>query len=246
MDQSDYIVKLLLKFGMQDSNCVSTPMELNCKLTRQSELKLTSQPFREVLGSIMYLMLATRPDLCFALGYPSRFQDCATDVHWNHLKRILRYLRGSKEMRLVYKRGNAKPLIGYVDADWANDVDERKSTTGFIFQVFGNTVVWSSKKQGLVAMSTTEAEYVAASTATSEAIWLTTILEDLRIDSQKPITLFEDNAGCIFVARNPETRRSKHIEVKYHCLRDHVMKKNIELLPVSSKDQVQKGVQTIG
>ena len=112
---------------------------------------------------VMYLMLGSRPDLCFSVSYFSRFQDCAQTVHWNYLKRVLRYLRGTASYELVYTRdANAQPLKGFVDSDWANDVDDRRSTSGFLFEVYGNTVSWTSRKQGLVALSTTEAEYVAA------------------------------------------------------------------------------------
>lgn len=128
---------------------------------------------------------------------------------------------------MILRRSNAEPLAGYVDADWANDTTERKSTTGFTLQVFGNTVIWCSRKQGLVAISTTEAEYIAAATGVTEAIWTTKVLEDLCIDPMKPITLYEDDVRMyIFFT---ESRRSKHIDMKYHCLRDHVGKKNIKL-----------------
>lgn len=96
----------------------------------------------------MYLMLASRPDLCYAVGYLSRFQDCATEAHWTHLKHIMRYLKGTSDLKLVYKRSESDPLIGYADSDRANDTCDRKSTSGFLFQVYGNTILWSSKKTG--------------------------------------------------------------------------------------------------
>ena len=186
----------------------------------------------------MYLMLATRPDICFAVSFLSRMQDEATDNHFAHLKRVLRYLKGTQDFKLVYTRGNERPLQGYADADWANDPTDRKSTSGFLLQVFGSTVFWSSKKQALVATSTTEAEYVSACLATMEANWLTKLLNDLNIDAQQPIPIYEDNNGCIFISQNPETKRSKHIDVNYHYLRELVWNKKIELVGIQSKEQV--------
>lgn len=239
IDQEDYIERILERFRMKDCNPVLTPMEVGCKLSRKTdEESPTSEPFREALGAVMYLMLASRPDICFAIGYLSRFQDCATDVHWNHLKRVLRYLRGTSKMKLVYKQSDSEPLVGYADADWANDAYDRKSTSGYLFQVFGNTVLWSSKKQGLVTTSTTEAEYVAAASASMEAIWLTKIFADLHVDPKIPVKIYEDNVGCIYVAKNPETKRSKHIDVKFHFLRDRVWRKEIKLVGIESKNQV--------
>lgn len=240
IDQNDYILRILDRFGMNECNAAQTPMMANCKLQRKTDVETyTTHPYREVLGAIMYLMLATRPDLCYAVGYLSRYQDCATDTHWTHLKHILRYLKGTTDMKLVYKRSEiVDPLVGYAVADWANDTFDRKSTSGFLFQVYGNTILWSSKKQGLVTTSTTEAEYVAASSASMEAIWLIKMFTDLRVDPCLPVKIFEDNVGCIYVARNPETKRSKHIEVKYHFLRDRVWRKEIDLVGIESKNQL--------
>lgn len=117
----------------------------------------------------MYLMLGTRPD---QINLFSRYQDKATCEHWNCVKRVLRYIKGTTGMHLMYTRKDeATPLVGYVDSDWANDPDDRRSTSGYLFEVYGNLISWTTKKQGLVTLSTAEAEYVAASQAVCEAIW---------------------------------------------------------------------------
>jgi len=238
IDQSDYLLRILERFGMKDCNPVSTPMEMNCKLRRNDDANVTKLPYKELLGSLMYLMLCTRPDLCFAVGYLSRYQDNATDEHFAHLKRVLRYLKDTASMKLVYKRSAELPLVGYADSDWANDLDDRKSTSGFLFQVYGNTVMWCSKKQPIVTCSTTEAEYVSAATAAMEASWFIKVLSDLQIDPMLPVKIYEDNQGCIYVSRNPETKRSKHIDVKFHYLRECVWNKRIALVGIPSRQQV--------
>ncbi len=220
IDLSHYIADILNRFGMTDCNTVSTPMMKNLKLSKGSDENHTSEPYRELLDSLMYLMLGTRPDICFALSYLSRFQDNATDDHYAQLKRLLRYLKGTIDLKLTYTRKNDAPLVNYVDADWANDPETRRSTSGFVFMVFGNVVSWSTKRQGLVTLSTCEAEFVAACTAACEGLWMKKVLEDLKVEISLPITIYEDNLGTIMVSKNPETRRSKHIDTKFHFLRE--------------------------
>lgn len=226
---------------MQTCNPVTTPIEIGTKLSKPDECdggNIQTQ-YRQLIGSLMYLMLGSRPDLCYSVSYFSRFQDCAGLVHWNCLKRVLRYLRGTAFYELVYTRNsNAVPLRGFVDSDWANDVDDRRSTSGFLFEVYGNPVCWTTRKQGLVALSTTEAEYIAASSAVSEALWLKKLFFDMELPLEMPIPIMEDNQGCLFIAKNPETKRSKHVDVKYHMVREKVWSKEVELVYVPSQDQV--------
>ncbi|XP_055589015.1 uncharacterized protein LOC129741319 [Uranotaenia lowii] len=141
-----------------------------------------------------------------------RFQQSPNTEHWQCLKRIVRYLRSTGQMVLEFTRNkNAPRVVGYADSDWAADAVDRKSISGFIFKVFGCTVSWSSKKQTTVATSSSEAEYVALSSASAEAIWLNGLLDDIHITSEAPTVIFEDNRGCIGLAKNLETKRSKHI-----------------------------------
>lgn len=240
IDQHEYVEKLIRKFGMENSNPSCTPMDVNVKLVKNEDDKLvTDKPYRELIGSLMYLMLATRPDLCFTIGYLSRFQDKPTELHWSCLQRVVRYLKHTNNYALYYEKqkDDVTPLQGFVDADWANDINDRKSTSGYLLQAFGNIVVWSSKKQGMVAKSTSEAEYIAACEACAEAIWLSKIYEDLHVNANPPIVLYEDNMGCLFMAENPETKRSKHIDIKFHYLRECVWEKKIKLKKVDTKDQ---------
>lgn len=151
---------------------------------------------------------------------------------------IVRYLSGTMNHCLSFTRDDqAKPLVGFADADWATDTEDRKSVSGFVFQVFGSTVTWSSKKQTTVATSSSEAEYVALSAAASEAVWLAGVLNDLG-EKMEPVTIFEDNRGCIGMAKNAESKRVKHIDIKHHFLRDLVAAGKILVEPIASKYQV--------
>lgn len=241
IDQTEYAKKILQKFGMLDCNPVNVPMEPSLKLLIEDG-EPTQQPYRALMGSLMYLMLGTRPDLCFAVGFMSRFQDKATDTHWKHLRRVLRYVKGTDDFQLTYRRRDVAALYGYVDADWANCPNDRKSTTGYLLNVFGNTIIWSSKKQSLVTLSTTEAEFVAATSAAKEVLWLQKLLSDLRIEFDRPTVLYEDNYGCLQVSKTMETKRSKHFDIRYHFLKDLVQEKKIKLVYVDSKRQVADGL----
>lgn len=186
----------------------------------------------------MYIMLCVRPDLCFPVGYLGRFQQDSSTVHWNALKRVVRYLSGTKSLGLEFRLSNkAEALVGYADADWAADLEDRKSVSGSVFKVYGCTVSWSSKKQSTVSLSSSEAEYVALSAAAAEAVWISGILEDLHVVAN-PVTIFEDNRGCVCMAKNLESKRTKHIDVKHHFIRDLVERGTLNIEPIGTRDQL--------
>lgn len=238
LSQEKYARDILMRFDMIDSKPRAIPIEVNLDLNDENDTVPTEHPYRELLGSLMYLMLGTRPDIAYALNKMSRYQDKATDTHWSYLKSILRYVNGTSDYKLIYRDDNDVPLSGFADSDWANDKGDRKSTTGFLIQVYGNLVVWCSKKQQLVTLSTTEAEYVAACQAVQESIWVEKLLTDLDIEVKYPIEINEDNFGCVMISKNPETKRTKHIDVKFHFLRNLVWEGRYVLTQVSTKDQM--------
>lgn len=239
IDQGAYTERLLEKFGMAGCNSAMTPMEQNLKLKPGVKGEKVEEPYRQLIGSLMYLMSGTRPDICFALTYLARFQENPTQEHWQCLKRILRYLSGTINVGLRYSKQNDAPALSCnVDADWANDLTDRKSTTGFFIKVYGNVVQWCSRKQAVVALSSCEAEYVAACDAAKEVLWLLKVMDDLDLGVQLPVKMLEDNSGCISVSENPETRRSKHYDVRYHFLRQKVQEKVLQLVQISSQHQV--------
>lgn len=239
LDQEEYIEQILAKLNMSQCKAVSTPIESLPHIEKADPANFTEHPYRTAIGMLMYLVLCTRPDLAFAVNYFSRFQDAANDQHWNYVKRVLRYLRGSSDVKLVYRRSEDAPiLVGYTDADHAADRLDCKSTSGYVFKLFNNSVLWASRKQQTVALSTTEAEYVSACMASKEALWLHKLITDMKIEVPLPLEIFEDNQGAIFISKNPETRLSKHIAVKLFFLRDLVEEGKLKLTYIRSEEQL--------
>ena len=151
-------------------------------------------------------------------------------VHWMAVKRIFRYLKGTQTYGLEYRHGIDEKMHGYADADWAGDTDDRKSVSGFVFMLSGTAISWRSKKQTTVALSTAEAEYVSLAAAAQEAIWLRLLLKTLGQDTANVIKIYEDNNSAICIAKNPVTHaRTKHIDIKYHFIRDQIDRQVLEV-----------------
>lgn len=224
MNQSTYMKNVLQKFGMSECKNTATPIEVGLDLAKCDQNTVCDAPYRELIGCLTYATMTTRPDLCASTNYFSRFQSCFSDEHYNYARRILRYVRGTTELKLVYnKHEDADVLLGYTDSDWANDKNDRKSVSGYVFKVFGNTVSWGSRKQATVSLSSTEAEYVALAQGICEAKWLRSLLEELGFAINQPVIIFEDNQSCIKVAEEPRAhKRMKHIDVKYHFIREAI------------------------
>ena len=200
---------------------------------------MNSIQYQSAVGSLLYAALATRPDIAQAVGAVSKFNSTPTEAHLTAVKRILRYLKGTMNLALKYQQSENGTLVGYSDADWANDPDDRHSTTGNLFMMSGAAVSWLSKKQPTVALSTSEAEYIALSTATQEAIWFRRLLYDLGKFTNEPTILMEDNQGAIAIAHNPvDHARTKHIDIRYHFVREAVQERFVELKYCSSRNMI--------
>lgn len=238
--QAEYFRRMLQKFNMTDCKPISTPIESGLDLKKGDVNQNCDAPYRELMGCLTYATLTTRPDLCAATNYFSRFQSCFDQDHFKHAKRIVRYINGTMTLKMVYKKQpNANPLIGFVDADWAGDKNDRKSTSGYVFKIFGNTVSWCSRKQPTVSLSSTEAEYIALANGICEEKWLRSLLGELNIDCRGATTIYEDNQSCIKVAEEPkEHKRMKHIDVKYNFIRESIASGEFELKYVPTGDQV--------
>lgn len=237
LSQRSYFEKLLGRFGMENCQPTSTPMEMTPIPENQEKLGPEEKPYRELVGCLMYGMIATRPDLSFAVNYFSRYQHDQTEARWKGLKRILRYIKGTLNYNLCYKPKGAENLTCYVDADFGSESD-RKSTSGFLLQVFGNTVCWTTRRQTSVSLSSTEAEYVALATAAAELTWLKNLLVDLNINSNIPPTIYEDNQSCIHLLSKWEHKRLKHVDIKYNFVRDLHEKKLIKVVYINTKNQL--------
>ena len=230
--QPAYTDNLLKKVGMENAKPVKTPMTPNVQLRKATEDDecFDQTLYQSAVGGLLYLSTRTRPDIAFAVSNVARFCSKPTKEHWTAIKRIMRYLRGTTDLGLLYTKSDSMECIGYSDADWGGDCNDHKSTSGFLFQVGGTAVSWKSKKQSCVALSTAEAEYMALTAAAQEAVWLRQLQSDLIKTSNSPTTIFEDNQSAICMAKNYVFHgRTKHIGIKYHYIREKVNDKSIEL-----------------
>lgn len=242
MSQSAYIKTILNKFNMHDCKPVSTPLPSKLNYTALNSEEKYDSPCRNLIGCLMYVMLCSRPDLSTAVNILSRYQNKNNKELWQCLKRILRYLKGTINFKLTYSRGDFTNILsGYVDSNWGGDDDtDRKSTTGYLFKLFDRCVIcWNTKRQASVAVSSTEAEYMALFEAVKEALWLKSLATSINIIISEPIIIYEDNNGCISIANNPTNhKRSKHINIKYHFSREQIEKGEVKLMYLSTDNQI--------
>ncbi|RWS21908.1 integrase core domain protein-like protein [Leptotrombidium deliense] len=220
VNQQSYIRKMLVKYNMEDCKSVKTPMDASVKLVK-SNCKSCQFPYRELIGSLMYAMLGSRIDICYTVGKLAQFLDCFDETHWTAAKRVLRYLKGTSKHGITFNaNSNGPSLYGYCDADYAGDLDSRRSTSGYVFILSGGAVSWMSRVQRIVALSTTEAEYIALAEATKEAFWMRQLLSDFG-NEQTATNIWCDNQGAIKLVGNPEFhQRTKHIDVRHNFIRD--------------------------
>ncbi|KAK6115609.1 hypothetical protein DH2020_007878 [Rehmannia glutinosa] len=201
-----------------------------------SQIKYTRE-YRALIGSLLYLT-ASRPNITFVVGVCARFQSAPKESHMTAAKRILRYLKGRQEVGLLYPKDGGFKLVGYSDSDYAGCRVDMKSTSSTC-QILGNRLVsWFSKKQNSIATSTTEAEYIAAGSCCAQVLWMRQQLRDYDIE-EKEILIMCDNTSAITITQNPVLHsRTKHIDVRYHFIRDHVENKDITLEYISTDKQL--------
>jgi hypothetical protein len=224
---------------MDGCNPVDLPATPGSFLSKYSNPeKAIKVPFKEATGSLMYLMLSTRPDIAFAVNKISQFCENPQQAHWNAVRRIFSYLQGTRNYGLRYGPSITIPT-GYSDSDYAGDSDTRKSTSGFVFTLNGGTVAWSSRRQQCVSTSTTEAEYVAASEAAKESVWLRRLLMEIVPEWKQPLLLMCDNISSIELTRSPKFhQRTKHIDVRFHFVREQQEAKEIDVKYIRTADQL--------
>lgn len=226
LDQEQFIDEILERFNMQESKAVSTPIDVNQKFEEFEEI--TGKPYQNLIGSLMYLAVLTRPDISHVVSKLSQFNTKYGEAHWKAAKRVLRYLKGTKDYCLAFKK-NDDDLIGFSDADWGGESSDRRSYTGFVFTFSGGAVSWESRKQISVALSTVEAEYMAIAESAKEGLHLRRLLKELG-DIEGPVTIYNDNQGAQKLSSNPVNhRKTKHIDIRYHFIRDLVEKKEVNV-----------------
>ena len=239
--QSAYAGKILEATGMTGCNTCHTPMENRLKLCKgNADDAVDSTRYRSIVGSLRYLC-NTRPDITHAVGMVSRYMEAPTASHWAAVKQILRYVSGTTGYGCCYKRGSTTEpvLVGFSDSDLAGDVDDRKSTTGVVFFLNSGIITWTSQKQKVVALSSCEAEYIAAATAACQGVWLSRLLGELIGKLPTTVKLHVDNKSAIDLSRNPvHHERSKHIDTRFHFIRECIEDRKVDVEHVGTDGQL--------
>ena len=280
LSQYQYTKAAVEKYLPADMTEINSPCDPNVNLSKlQSPQSLEERgemegvPYRQAVGTLLWLSLGTRPDICYAVSQVAKFNDCYGMEHWRAVLRIFRYLKGTpklglkfssidssssfmkrfntatflKDLECVYYNQGSRSLsdkdvlesLGFVDSNLARDLDNRKSITGFIFFLGCCAISWQSKQQASVALSSMEAEYMAACAATQEAIWLRRLLQEFGCLFTRPFTLLEDNQACIFLSKNPgDFPKTKHIAQRYHFVREQVNEGEIILRKIGTKENL--------
>jgi hypothetical protein len=235
--QRKYALEVLRRFGMMESNSVGSPIVPGFKISRNEDENTVDETYyKQLVGSLMYLT-ATRPDMMFVLI--SRYMTRPMEIHLQAAKRALRYLKGIVNYGIHYKRGGEGELLAFTDSDYAGDMEDRKSTSGYVFLMGSSVVSWCSKKQPIVTLSTTEAEFVAAAVCACQGVWMKRILKELGHSDEGCTTIMCDNSSTIKLSKNPVMHgRSKHIDVRFHFLRNLTKEGTVELIHCGSQDQI--------
>ena len=235
LNQFVYIHQVLTCFGMQDTSPVSTLLAVkhNLTLSNSPQTEAEKQTYRDYANGIHYLFLVgsllfatqTRPNIQFVVSLVAQFGGNPGVAHLEAAKRILRYLKGTVNFNLIlgHRSRDIFDLVGWTDSSWTQDQDNHRSTSGFIFDIAESSISWSSKKQATVATSSVEAEYIASSNATKEAIWLCTLLTELNFPPTTATIIHADNQGYIALANNPVAHsHAKHIDIRHHFICERI------------------------
>jgi hypothetical protein len=244
ISQHAYIDSILHRFNFDDLKPLSTPMDTSIRLTIEQAPASAAEhaimrhvPYREAVGALNWAALATRPDIAFAVATVARFAANPGPAHWDAVKRIFRYLIGTRDLWLSYGETN-RALEGYADAD-GSMTEDRRAITGYAFLIDGGAVSWSSKRQEIVSLSTTESEYVAATHGMKEALWLRSLLSEVFGPITTATTLFSDNQAAIALTRDHQYHaRTKHIDVRYHFIRWVIEEGSLRLIYCPTDDMV--------
>jgi hypothetical protein len=199
---------------------------------------MTKIPYKSAVGSLVYLAITCRPDIAYAVGILSRYMQSPAPVHWEGVKNVMRYLKGTMELGLTYGGSNVNQLnkdilYAYCDSDWAGDRQSRRSLSGYILMLNGGPVQWKSQLQPTVAQSSTEAEYISLAYCGNEVVNLRTFLHFIGFVQHKPTNIYEDNTSCLKMAYHPkDDKRTRHVHVRYHITKERIQHKIITILPI--------------
>jgi hypothetical protein len=246
LSQEQYTNRILRRFKMLECNPKMQPADPYVRLTidgiegGSSSPTIDDSTYREAVGSLMFLMVCTRPDIAFAVGQVAQFSHNPKQAHWIAVQRILAYLKGTSKYGVTYGGTEQRHVLtAFSDSDYAGDSDTRRSTTGYLLIYNGGPVAWGSRRQSCVSLSTTEAEYIAMCEAAKDIVWTRRLLNGIGCDQKQPTELFCDNQGALKLVSNPEFhRRTKHIDVRYHYVRDQQMDGSLAVHHVGTKGQL--------
>jgi hypothetical protein len=239
LSQAHYIDDMVSRFIPGDSLRVSTPTDSFFKdlCRRKPEDPISSGPYNQLIGSLLWVAQCTRPDVSFAVNRLSQFLKDPSDSHWTAAVWILRYLAATKDLRL--RLGGSLVFNGFSDANWAEDREDRRSTSAYTYRLGDGSISWKSRKQATVSLSSTEAEYKALLDSCKEGLWFRNVLTELSLRPKQAIPLHVDNEGAEALANNPEHHsRTKHIDARYHFVRECVKDSKIKILHVSTHDML--------
>ena len=267
LHQAQYMKEIIQKFlPVDDTITHSVPADPTghlvndqCAQSDDDHMFMRDIPYRQAVGSLLWLALCSRPDISYTVGQVAKFNANPGPDHWKAVLRIFRYLKFTGPMGIVYRYsvshvdnqlvmfrsandlgGLGNPVLsGYSDANFARDIDTRRSTSGFIFMLAGAPISWQSRAQATVALSSTEAEYIALAGAAQEAIWFLQVLREFKFAITAPVLIYEDNQSAIKLVENPVFhKKSKHVDIKYHFVRELVENRTLEIQYVSTVENV--------
>ncbi|KAA3479301.1 laccase-2-like [Gossypium australe] len=226
LSQKAFVLKILNKFSMQNYKATNTPVAVREKLSSQCDFeKVCETSYRSLVGCLLYLT-AIRLDIMYDVSLLSRFMHYCNVNHFQAAKRVLRYIKGTQSFRIMFTKVKSIKLLGFSDSDWAGSIDDMKSTSG-------------SKKQTVVAQSTTEAEYVAAGGAVNQAIWLMKIMADLNSHQKEATEIKCDNQSVVAIAKNPVFHvKTKHFKINFCFVREMEQSQEVKLIHCSFEDQL--------
>ena len=243
INQKAYTEGIVLRFDIMNAKPLQTPLLEGIHLEKASDDYTAKDKFQTnyqaMIGSLIYLMIGSRPDIAWSVTCLSQYMQNPTQLHVNACKHIFRYLQGTLDARITYDGGKNSGLIGYSDADWGENRDNRQSTTGYVFLMADGAVTWALQMQKTVAQSSMEAEYMALSEVRSEIAWLTTLQWEIGYGSKGPVPLVADNQGGIFLAVNPaHDRQLKHIDIRYHFICEYIEEGCVNIVYVSTDKMI--------
>ena len=239
IDQQAYIENALKRFKLQDANSTKTPLPAGVHLEK-SEVPValdTKTYYQQIIGMLIYAAIGTRPDIAFVAMRLSRFNNNPTEEHIKYARYVLRYLKGTKELKIKYDGASDAGLIRFSDSDWGENRDDRHSTSGHVFLMANGAISWASQQQKMVALSVGEAEYMELASTGRQAAWLKSFSGEIGFPIEDPIPLCLDNQAAIFLTINPAVeRRTKHIDIRHHYIREQYEEKVVEPFHIAGEE----------